>query len=596
MYYPIFLHTFYRQNHENVLPLLSLKKLAKKGRHDLASIIKKIKAKKAYYYAVESKRVNGKPRIVWQKYLGTLDDIVRKCSSPSGEVAEVDIFSAGGVAAMLRMAQKLSLIEIIDKEVPKRDQGASVGQYIVLAALNRILDPCSKLQMPDWYKRTVLHRLWRYPEEMFTSQMFWNHMDMIDEKNIDNIQEAITEKLIHDFGINPRGLLYDTTNFFTYIATGNKRNTIAQRGKNKAKRNDLRQVGLALVVSKDFQIPLFHKVYQGDRPDRGMFVKVADELVEWQNKRVGHAEDTTLVFDKGNISEDAMNRLIVGKKHYVCAVPKTTCQELFSTSTDAMKIIPGLPGTRAYAEVIEIWSKRHKAVVAYSESFFASEMADLMDKLRKYEEKLHDLDLWLKSGPQRPVDEKYYTEANVQKRINEILTYPRAQEVMGVKIIKINGKCRLEYGIDQDKLNHMMKNELGRTLIVSTRLEWDEDEIISNYRSQQGIENVFRHMKNKDYLHWQPEFHWTDSKIKVHGLYCVLAMLLANLTHRETVQKGLDLSLIEMIDELNDIREVALISKEATKKSEKNQLAMSRMSLRQKKLTEILEIPVALKG
>lgn len=563
----------------------------------MASIIKKIKANKTYYYAAESKRVDGKPRIVWQKYLGTLDDIIRKCSSTSCDtVAEVDIFSAGGVAAMLRIAQKLNLIEIIDKEIPKRDQGASVGQYIVLAVLNRILDPCSKLQMSDWYKRTVLHRLWKFPEETFTSQMFWNHMDMIDEKNIDNIQEVITKKLIQDFGINPRGLLYDTTNFFTYIATGNKRNTVAQRGKNKAKRNDLRQVGLALVVSKDFQIPLFHKVYQGDRPDRGTFINVADELVEWQNKCVGHGEDTTLVFDKGNISEDAMNRLIVGRKHYVCAVPKTTHLELYSTSLDAMKNIPGLPGTRAYAENIEIWSKHHKAVVAYSESFFACEMADLMDKLRKYEEKLQDLDLWLKKGPQRPADDRHYSEVNIQKRINEILTYPRAKEVMKVRIINLNNSCRLEYGIDQDRLNYMMKNELGRTLIVSTRLEWSEDEIISNYRNQQGIENVFRHMKNKDYLHWQPEFHWTDSKIKVHGLYCVLAMLLANLTHREVVQKGLNLSLVEMLDELNDIREVALIYKDATTKSKKNQFAMSRMNPRQKKLTEILEIPAALRG
>jgi transposase len=568
----------------------------------LASIIKKIKAKKAYYYAVESKRVNGKPRIVWQKYLGTLDDIVRKCSSHPDNVAEVDIFSAGGVAAMMRVVQKLSLIDIIDREVPKRDQGASVGQYIVLAAINRILDPCSKLQMPEWYQKTVLHRLWKYPSESFTSQMFWNHMDMINEKNIDNIQEAVTKKLVQDFGVDPSGLLYDTTNFFTYVATGNKRNTIAQRGKNKAKRNDLRQVGLALLVSKDFQIPLFHRVYQGDKPDRGIFIKLADELVESQNKLFGRAKDTTLVFDKGNISEDAMNRLIIGGKHYVCAVPKTTCLELYSTSIENMENIQGLPGTRAYTEVIEVWSKQHKAVVAYSESFFASEMADLMDKLRRIEEKLHDLDLWLKRGPQRPQDKKYYSKANVQKRVNAIISHPRAEEIMDVQVIQLEGKCRLEYGINQKKLNNMMKNDLGRTLILSTRLEWDADEIISNYRSQQGIENVFRHMKNKDYLHWQPEFHWTDSKIKIHGLYCVLAMLLASLAHREVVQKGLDLSLIEMLDELNGIREVALIYKETSTKKRKgaklkrNQLAMSRMNPSQKKLTEILEIPMVLQG
>lgn len=570
----------------------------------MASIIKKIKGKKAYYYAAESKRVDGKPRIVWQKYLGTIDDIVKKCSSHSSGVSEVDIFSAGGVAAMLGIAQKLSLIEIIDKEVPKRDQGASVGQYIVLAALNRILAPCSKLQMSEWYQQTVLSRLWRYSPETFTSQMFWNHMDLIDEKNIENIQNAIAKKLIQDFGLNPYGLLYDTTNFFTYIATGNKRNTIAQRGKNKAKRNDLRQVGLALLVSKDFQIPLFHKVYQGNKPDRGLFVDLADELVEWQNKQFGHGDDTTTIFDKGNISDDGLSRFIASGKHYICAVPKTTCSELYSTSIEEMENVRGLSGTKAYTEEIEIWDKRHKAVVAYSESFFISEMADLMDKLRKAEEKLHDKDLWLKHGPQRPQDKKYHSKAHVQISINSILSDPNVKEVMDVKIIRIDGKCRLQYEKNQDKFNNIMKNDIGRTLILSTRLNWGADEIISNYRSQQGIENVFRHMKNKDYLHWQPEFHWTDSKIKVHGLYCVLAMLLASLAHREVVKKGLDLSLIEMIDELNSIREVALIYKQSEEKSGKkknprknqNQLAMSRMNSSQKKLSEILEIPIVLGG
>lgn len=566
----------------------------------MGSIIKKIKGRKAYYYAVESQRVDGKPRIVWQKYLGTFDDIVRKCTAGSDNVAEVDIFSAGGVAAMMRVAQKLSLIDIINNELPKRDQGASIGHYIVLAAINRIVDPCSKLQMPEWYQQTVLNRLWKFPAETFSSQMFWNHMDMISEKNIDNIQEAITKKLVNDFSVDPTGLLYDTTNFFTYIATGNKRNTIAQRGKNKAKRNDLRQVGLALLVSKDFQIPLFHRVYDGNRSDQGMFIKLSNEIVELQNRNFGRAKDTTLVFDKGNISEDAINRLIIGEKHYVCAVPKTTCLELYSTSIEKMEMVKGLPGTRAHTEEIEIWFKRHKAVVAYSESFFASEMADLMDMLRKIEGKLHDLDLWLKRGPQRPSDERHYSIANVKRKIGEIISHTRVKEIMDVQIIQINGKCRLEYGSNQKKLANIMENDLGRTLVLTTRLEWDASEIISNYRSQQGIENVFRHMKNKEYLHWQPEFHWTDSKIKIHGLYCVLAMLLASLAYREIVQKGLDLSLIEMIDELNAIREVALIYKETPskrgKKSTKNQLAMSRMSSNQKKLTEILEIPMVLRG
>lgn len=352
----------------------------------MASIIKKIKKGNPYYYAVESARVNGKPRIVWQKYLGTLDDIVKRKTKQSSEaVSEVDIFHAGGVAAMLGIANKLSLIDIIDNEIPKRDQGASVGQYIVLAAINRILDPCSKLQISDWYQKSVLHRLWKHSPTTFTSQMFWNHMDLITEHNIDYIQNTLTKHLVENFQINPQALLYDTTNFFTYIATGNKRNTLAQRGKNKVKRDDLRQVGLALLVTKDFQIPLFHKVYQGNQADRGLFPSVANELVEWQDKHFKNSADTTLIFDKGNISEKALTRLIIGGRDYVCAVPKTTDPELFATNIENMKCISGLSGIKSSSSIIEIWNKKHKAVISYSESFFTSEMTEFWGTLQKCE-------------------------------------------------------------------------------------------------------------------------------------------------------------------------------------------------------------------
>ena len=39
----------------------------------MASLVKKMVKGHAYYYLVESGRVNGKPRIVRQQYLGTLE-------------------------------------------------------------------------------------------------------------------------------------------------------------------------------------------------------------------------------------------------------------------------------------------------------------------------------------------------------------------------------------------------------------------------------------------------------------------------------------------------------------------------------------------
>ena len=58
----------------------------------------------------------------------------------------------------------------------------------------------------------------------------------------------------------------DMTNFATFIDTGNGRAPIAQRGKAKQKRADLRLVGLGLVVTRDGGVPLLSHAYPGTGP------------------------------------------------------------------------------------------------------------------------------------------------------------------------------------------------------------------------------------------------------------------------------------------------------------------------------------------
>ena len=184
----------------------------------MTSIIKKLKNGNAYYYAVQSKRVNGKPRIVWQKYLGSVEAIIKRCEQNLAPLpTETVLFEAGGVAALLGIAKRFGLIDLINEIVPKRGQGPSVGHYIVLAALNWVLDPLSKSQIGDWYHDTVLQRLWGFSHLVFNSQRYWDHMEMVSDDAMDKIQNFLVERVKREFKIDPQPLLYDTTNFFTCI-------------------------------------------------------------------------------------------------------------------------------------------------------------------------------------------------------------------------------------------------------------------------------------------------------------------------------------------------------------------------------------------
>ena len=109
----------------------------------MPSLTKKIIRGKPYYYLRECQRVDGKPKIVSTIYLGPPQTILDRLMCP--EPAKVALREFGASAAVLDMARSLDVVATIDRHVPKRgSQGPSVGQYLLVAAINRCVAPCSK--------------------------------------------------------------------------------------------------------------------------------------------------------------------------------------------------------------------------------------------------------------------------------------------------------------------------------------------------------------------------------------------------------------------------------------------------------------------
>jgi len=563
----------------------------------MASIVKKIKKGHPYYYAVQSSRVDGKPRIVWQKYLGTIEAIVQRTEqSKPPKPKESVIFEAGGVAVLLRITRKLGLLELINEIVPKRKQGPSLGHYLVLAAINRALAPCSKVCIADWYEQTVLRRLWRFPKTAFSSQRFWDHMDMVSETSIDTIQKKLVPQIKQHFGLDGRVLLYDTTNFFTFLATTNDRCTVAKRGHSKAKRHDLRQVGLALLVTRDFQVPLFHRVYDGNIPDITLFPKIAKELTKHYDEVFAAHEEATLVFDKGNVCNDAMEHLVDTKKHFVAALAANRVTDLLAVPIDQFQDVPGLPGTQAFITDTTFWGKICRAVVVYTESFFTQQLSGVTNNMVKCQKKLMDLEKRLCKWQKGKARGKRPTFRSVESNVLTILAPQFMNELFHITIDQQQGIPRLQYSVDHTAFDKLVNERLGRTVLVTDHLDWTPHEIIGAYRNLTSIEETFKNMKNINFLRWQPAYHWTDQKLKVHGFYCVIALLLSTLAHKVAVQSGIDLTIINLLSVLNAIREVAVIYPQGTMAHRKDHITLSRMSPQQRKLAEIFEIEKLLDG
>ena len=149
----------------------------------MASLIKKIIRGHPYYYARVCKRVDGKPKIVSQTYLGRADKILEKLRAGPvpAQPREAVVREFGASTALLALARRLQLVEHIDRHVPKRGSGPSVGHYLLAAALNRCLAPGSKASLARWFDSTALARLLPLRSSQLTSHRFRDHMHRIGD-------------------------------------------------------------------------------------------------------------------------------------------------------------------------------------------------------------------------------------------------------------------------------------------------------------------------------------------------------------------------------------------------------------------------------
>lgn len=76
-------------------------------------------------------------------------------------------------------------------------------------------------------------------------------MHAVSPEQLAAAEEAPAVRIAGQFGLDTSSVALDMTNFATFIDTGNGKAPIAQRGKAKQKRSDLRLVGLGLVVTRD---------------------------------------------------------------------------------------------------------------------------------------------------------------------------------------------------------------------------------------------------------------------------------------------------------------------------------------------------------
>ena len=130
---------------------------------------RKIKKGRPYYYIREIQRVDGRPRVVSQIYLGSPEAIAKRFAESVSERKPQSIATRefGSLFLAREIEKRLDTIGLIDGLLPRaaRETGPSIGEFFFYAWANRLIDPRSKRALSDWYRGTAISEIRPVPIE-----------------------------------------------------------------------------------------------------------------------------------------------------------------------------------------------------------------------------------------------------------------------------------------------------------------------------------------------------------------------------------------------------------------------------------------------
>ena len=556
---------------------------------DMASIVGKRQGGQTYYYLVESARVDGKPRIVSQQYLGSAAEVTAKLAGTSpGEPVRTQHKRFGDLAAVWSMLERLDVAGVVDAVVPRRsDATASVGTYIALATANRVVAPCSKLAFADWWATTAGPRWVKLRAAALDHRRFWKAMDRLDEASLRAIETELGRRMVTEFDLDLSGLVLDMTNFATFIDSANDKAPIAQRGKAKQKRVDPRLVGLALVVTRDGGVPLISHAYPGDRPDVTQFATVIDELVTRHRDLTTTVESLTVVYDAGQNS--AANHELVEESGigFVGSLPPCDHPALLAIPAADYQLVDAerYPGLRCVDTHVTALGVTRRGVLTHSPTLHAAQSRGFDQTLAKARRRLGELQARLARSN---------TRRDRTAVVAEITTITKPRWVNQVLTVTLTGEepseLRLTWRTDHRARTRLEDQLFGKRILFTNRVHWSTAEVVAAYRSQSEVESGFRQMKDPHVVSFGPMRHWTDSKIRVHVFYCVLALTIAHLMRREAEHAGLHLSVRELLATLAGIEETVLLYHDGNKGRPRARRMLTDTTPTQQRVADLFDI------
>jgi len=500
----------------------------------MAHIHKKMKKGRPYYYVREIARVDGKPKVINQVYLGSPERILEMAKGGKSMPRKIQTQSFGALWLANLVEKEVDLAGIVNGIVTQdSDDAPSVGEYFLYAVYNRMIQACSKRAMPEWYKPTAIQHIRPVKAAELNSQMFWLKWNQVEEQQLQRIAKAF---LRHTSELEPSSsdcYMFDTTNYYTYMASDTE-SALAQRGKNKEGRNWLRQVGVALLVSRDKRIPLYYSEYEGNRHDSKVFLQIMEDMFSIMHDSAGEKGVLTVVFDKGMNSEDNITAIDSKEDiNFITTYSPYFAEHLIHVGLDNFIVVDTVKNRKltrkgkeddrllAWRTQGEYWGRERTVVVTYNpltatkqRYAFEKKMLRLQGSLFEFQSKVNN---------QAPYWRKQSVVLKRYKDICSELHIP--SDLYKVELYSSNNRLRMNFRKNHYRIGRHI-DRFGKNILITNIADWTTDEIVQASLDRWTVEEGFRLTKDEQQVALRPIRHWTDSKIRCHIFTCIAAVAL----------------------------------------------------------------------
>ena len=535
----------------------------------MAHLHKKMKKGRPYYYIREMARVNGKPTVVSQVYLGSPERMLELASGTGGEVKLTKLKSEefGALWLANQIDQKIDLVGLIDALVPKGkgETGPSVGEYFLYAVFNRMIDACSKRALPDWYRDTAIQQIRPVVVSELNSQRYWDKWERLDEQTISEIASGLFRKLANLEPPSSDCFLFDTTNYFTFMASDTE-SELCRRGNNKEGRHWLRQVGLALLVSRDNQLPFFYREYEGNCHDSKLFCSIVDTVVASMKNLAVKPGNLTIVFDKGMNSDDniaaidgseGVNFITCYSPYFAPELIHVKLDKFAVASTtknqELIKVGQADDALLAWRTTGQYWGKERTVVVTYNPKTARKQRYVFEDKLFKLETALFSMRDKVRKGERhwkskKIIEERYQT-------LCEDLHLPK--DLYNLDIETEQGHLVMRFRKQYYQIGKYC-DKFGKNILITNNSDWETGQIVQASLDRYMVEKSFRNSKDDDLVGVMPLRHWTDSKIRCHILTCIIALCYLRLIELTMEKTSSPMSAAVVMENMNRLHSCLL--------------------------------------